>query len=725
MKTSKLGRVTIPTNIDIIPETVEIIKKWGGDAVRDSEGTSFPKELRNINTTIYATYYTTRKDNEWAKKNADEIQQCYILTKFYTATDEHLTIDLINGLSSQMIKINDYDDIDRWWEVIDRTDNKVISPNNWKYIAETQSVEIGGAIPFHEYTVSFLAYLIWDPVYMYNTMVNNWKDSEPQLTFDVRQPKTRVFSLERLRKHLEAHQQIDVVRFTTFFHHFTLIFDKLRREKYVDWYGYSASVSPYILKQFEKEVGYTFRPEYIIDQGYYNNQYRNPSKEYLDFIAFQQREVVNLAKEMVDIVHEYGKQAMMFLGDYWIGTEPYGNYFKSIGLDAVVGSVGNGSTLRLITDIEGVKYTEGRLLPYFFPDTFYDGNKPNIEARENWLTARRAILRKPLDRIGYGGYLKLAMQFPKFIDEVERICNEFREICDNIENTKPYTVCNIAILNSWGKLRSWGSHMVRHATYSKENYSYAGIVEILAGSPFDVTFISFDDVLNNPDILDKFEVIFNIGSAYTAHSGGQYWKQEKILTTIRKYIANGGGFIGVGQPSYFEYNGHLLQLSNSLGVEQENGYTLGYNKNNWEETDHFITDEIKDKIDFGHGRYSTYALESTNVLIQKEKDVLLSTNEYEDGRCVYISGLPYSSENARLLYKSILWCSHKEDMLFNWFSTNPHIEVNVYPDRNTFSVSNNTNRTQNTTIYKERNRRFECHLKPAEICWFHMNELFF
>lgn len=51
----------------------------------------------------------------------------------------------------------------------------------------------------------------------------------------------------------------------------------------MDWYGYSASVSPYILNQFEQEVGYKFRPEYIIDQGYYNNQYRVPSKEFRDF----------------------------------------------------------------------------------------------------------------------------------------------------------------------------------------------------------------------------------------------------------------------------------------------------------------------------------------------------------------------------------------------------------------------------------------------------------
>lgn len=53
------------------------------------------------------------------------------------------------------------------------------------------------------------------------------------------------------------------------------------------------------------------------------------------------------------------------LGDHWIGTEPFMEEFATIGLDAVVGSVGNGSTLRLISDIEGVKYTEGRFLPYF------------------------------------------------------------------------------------------------------------------------------------------------------------------------------------------------------------------------------------------------------------------------------------------------------------------------------------------------------------------------
>ena len=353
----------------------------------------------------------------------------------------------------------------------------------WQYDKEAEAVVIPAPEAFHEYTVSFLAYLIWDPVHMYNAVVNGWTDVEHQIPFDVRQPKTHQYTLERLRRFLESHPYVDVVRFTTFFHLFTLVFDELRREKYVDWYGYSASVSPYILERFEKEAGYPFRPEYIIDQGYHNNQYRVPSKEYNDFMAFQQREVNALVREMTDIVHEYGKEAMMFLGDHWIGTEPFGDVFASSGVDAIVGSVGNGSTLRLISDIPGVKYTEGRFLPYFFPDTFHEGGDPVREAKENWVTARRAILRKPIDRIGYGGYLKLACDFPEFLTYVESVCNEFRELYDNIKGTTPYCVKRVGVLNCWGKVRSWGCHMVHHALYQKQNYSYAGVIEALSGAP--------------------------------------------------------------------------------------------------------------------------------------------------------------------------------------------------------------------------------------------------
>ena len=711
------GLVTIPTDVDVVSGTLELMERWGADALRDCDGTDFPKELQNVDAKIYSTYYTTRKDNDWARQNPDEIQQMYLMTPFYTAEGTSLEIPLMKGLYPDMLTPNTRDDIRRWWEVIDRTTGEVVSPDHWS-CCEDRGIVTVETTPFHEYTVSFLAYIMWDPVHMYNAVTNSWKGVEHQITFDVRQPKTHAFTMKRLRRFIEEHPYVNVLRFTTFFHQFTLVFDELAREKYVDWYGYSASVSPYILEQFEREAGYPFRPEYIIDQGYYNNQYRIPSREYQDFQAFQRREVAKIVREMVDITHEYGKEAMMFLGDHWIGTEPFMEEFQTLGLDAVVGSVGNGSTLRLISDIPGVRYTEGRLLPYFFPDVFCEGQDPVREAKYNWVTARRAILRKPIDRIGYGGYLKLAMQFPDFLDYVEQVCNEFRELYRNVKGTVPYCLKKVAVLNCWGKMRAWGCHMVHHALYQKQNYSYAGVIEALSGAPFDVVFLSFQDLLDQPEILNDIDVIINVGDADTAHTGGEWWIHPQIQETIRRFVYQGGGIIGVGEPSGHQYQGHFFQLANIFGVEQEHGFTLGYDKYNWEEHSHFILDDVASEMDFGEGKKNIFALEQTQVLVQRDREVQMAVNTFGKGRAVYISGLPYSFENSRVLHRAILWSSSSEDALLHWFSSNYNVDVHAYPENGKYCVVNNTDALQETVIYRGDGNSFEKTMQPNEIIWY-------
>ncbi len=718
MQMNNKGRVTIPTDVDVVPQTIELVEKWGADAIRDCDGTDYPAELRNVDAKVYATYYTTRKDNDWANAHPEEVQQMYIMTGFHNAVDTTLSIHLMDHLYPDMLKVNARDDIKRWWEVIDRTTGQVVPTADWDYEEATGDVTVRNTTPFHDYTVSFLAYIMWDPVHMYNAVTNGWDISKRQITFDVRQPLTREFTMKRLRKFIEDNPHVDVLRFTTFFHQFTLIFDELAREKFVDWYGYSASVSPYILEQFEQEVGYKFRPEFIIDQGYMNNQYRIPSKEFKDFQTFQRREVAKLAREMVDITHEMGKEAMMFLGDHWIGTEPFMDEFKTIGLDAVVGSVGNGSTLRLISDIEGVKYTEGRFLPYFFPDTFHEGGDPVKEAKVNWVTARRAILRSPIDRIGYGGYLKLALEFPEFIDYVESVCNEFRTLYDNIKGTTPHCVKTVAVLNCWGKMRKWGNHMVHHALYQKQNYSYAGIVEALSGAPFDVKFLSFDDIKADPAVLDGIDVIINVGDGDTAHGGGYYWKDTQVLTAIKQFIHNGGGFIGVGEPSAHQWEGRYFQLANVMGVEMERGFNLNNDKYNWDEHDHFILADCTKDVDFGEGKKNIFALEGTTILKQKEKEVQMAVNSFGSGRTVYISGLPYSFENSRILYRSIIWASHDEENLHKWYSSNFNVEVHAYVKNGKFCVVNNTYEPQQTTVYKGDGSSFELALDANEILWY-------
>ena len=76
------GRLTLPTDADIVDETIRLKNLLGADALRDCDGTEMPEALLSEPVKKYATYYTTRKDNKWAKENPDEIFQ-RVLPNFY------------------------------------------------------------------------------------------------------------------------------------------------------------------------------------------------------------------------------------------------------------------------------------------------------------------------------------------------------------------------------------------------------------------------------------------------------------------------------------------------------------------------------------------------------------------------------------------------------------------------------------------------------------------
>ena len=48
------GRVTIPTDVDVVDETLTLLKRWGADAIRDCDGTDYPKELRDVGAKVYS-----------------------------------------------------------------------------------------------------------------------------------------------------------------------------------------------------------------------------------------------------------------------------------------------------------------------------------------------------------------------------------------------------------------------------------------------------------------------------------------------------------------------------------------------------------------------------------------------------------------------------------------------------------------------------------------------
>ena len=72
-------------------------------------------------------------------------------------------------------------------------------------------------------------------------------------------------------------------------------------------------------------------------------------------------------------------------------------------------------------------------------------------------------------------------------------------------------------------------------------------------------FISFDDIKQNPALLDSVDVLLNVGDGDTAHTGGSVWEDPDIAAAVRGFVYNGGGFIGVGEPSGHQYQGRYLQ----------------------------------------------------------------------------------------------------------------------------------------------------------------------
>ena len=96
----------------------------------------------------------------------------------------------------------------------------------------------------------------------------------------------------------------------------------------------------------------------------------------------------------------------------------------------------------------------------------------------------------------------------------------------------------------------------------------------------------------------------------------------------------------------------------------------------------------------------------------------LAVNEFGKGRAVYISGLPYSFENSRLLYRAILWSTGEEENINKWFSTNYNVEVHAYIKNGKYCVVNNTYEPQSTTVYKGDGTGFDLDLEANQIIWY-------
>ncbi len=689
------GGFTLPGESGYEELTLQMAEKWGADVIRDSDGTELSPEIINAGYGIYSTICIIRDHNEWAKQNQDKLQQTFLMTEPVVAAGETLTIELMKDFFDEQFKINESDESKEFWQVFDRTSNCEVK--DWTY--SDGSVTINNVIPFHKYTVNFLAYRIWEEISMYNHTTNNW-DKEHLMQIDPIYPETQEYMLDWMKNWCETHPATTVVRFTSMFYNFVWIWgsNERNRQLFSDWASYDFTVSPKMLKAFEKEKGYALTSEDFINKGNLNATHMTCSDKKLDYMDFVNKFVVEFGKKLVDLVHSYGKKAYVFYDDSWVGVEPWGKRFKEFGFDGLIKCVFNGFEARLCAGVDAVETHEIRLHPYLFPvglggaPTFMEGGNPTREAQGYWKNVRRALLRDKIDRIGLGGYLSLTLPFPDFNDYIEKIADEFREIRELHTAGKPYVKKpRVAVITFWGKLRSWtcSGHYHEHPEVDLIN-----VIEALSGMPLDVDFICFDELKEKG--LSDYDVVINAGFAGSAWSGGERWQDDEVVAAMTEWVYNGGVFLGVNEPSACPGYDKTFRMSHVLGVDENTGARICHGVYEFEAEG---SDAICEGTELKAKDNIYIADAETRVLAADGKNPVITVRDFGKGKGIYMSSFKHGEINNRTLLNLILSACGDNDG--EYLTDNPYTECCYYPEGKVLVVINNSDAEQTTSVKTE------------------------
>lgn len=692
------GGFTLPGESGYEKLTLKMAEKWGADVIRDSDGTVLSDEILNAGYGIYSTICIIRDHNEWAKKNMDKLQQTFLMTQPIVADSDTLTVEIMKDFFAEQFLINESDDSLKYWQVYDRTTDTPVGREHWSYA--DGKVTIKGITPWHKYTVSFMAYRIWEEISMYNHTTNNWT-KEHLMQIDPRHEATREYMLSWMRNWCETHPDTTVVRFTSMFYNFVWIWGSSARNRnlFSDWGSYDFTVSPLALDEFAKKYGYSLTAEDFINQGKLHVTHMVGTKQKADWMEFVNDFVIWFGKQLVDIVHEYGKKAYVFYDDSWVGIEPYNGRFKEFGFDGLIKCVFSGYEARLCSGVD-VPTHELRLHPYLFPvglggaPTFMEGGNPTLDAKKYWNSVRRALLRQPVDRIGLGGYLHLVEPFPDFCDYIEKVSDEFRTVKSFHAQGAPLSIkTKVAVLHSWGKLRSWTLSGHFHETYMND---LIHINESLSGLPVDVSFISFEDV--KAGALKDVDVVINAGYAGSAWSGGDNWKDEEVVSKLTEWVYNGGTFIGVDEPSAVAGYDTYFRMAHVLGIDEDTGARICHGK--WQ-YDVSPVDGLMPEGSSIRGRSGLYLTDGkARVVAEADGAPAMTINDFGKGKGIYMSHYNISLENTRMLFNTILFAGG-EALDGEYITDNPYTECAYYPASNMLVIINNSGKTQTASVKTE------------------------
>nr|WP_261769620.1 1,3-beta-galactosyl-N-acetylhexosamine phosphorylase [Paenibacillus xylanexedens] len=704
---STKGSFTLPGESGYEALTLELAERWGADVIRDSDGTKLSGEIIQAGYGIYSTICIIRDHNEWASRNQDKLQQCFLITQPKVAVQDYISIYLMEDFFAEQFKVNDSKEALKYWQVYDRTTGQEVPRTQWNYERESGNVVITGITPWHKYTVSFMVYRIWEEISMYNHTTNNW-DKEHLMQIDPIYADTQTYLLDWMEKWCLAHPETTVVRFTSLFYNFAWIWGSEERNRHLfsDWGSYDFTVSSRGLDLFAEKYGYALTAEDFVNGGKYQVSHMPAGQRKLDWMAFINDFVIDFGRKLIDIVHRHGKLAYVFYDDSWVGMEPYNDRFEEFGFDGMIKCVFSGYEARMCSGVKAETH-EIRLHPYLFPvglgglPTFKEGGNPTLDAKNYWINIRRALLREKIDRIGLGGYLHLVEPYPDFVEYIEKVADEFREIKALHQAGKPAQLqTRVAVLHSWGQLRSWTLSGHFHETYM---HDLIHVNEALAGLPVDVRFIDFEDIRQG--VLNEVDVVINAGRAGSAWSGGEHWNETACVDQLTRWVHEGGTFIGINQPSAVGGYDTFFRMAHVLGVDEDTGARVVHGKWAYEVQDRH---ELVPEGATVKGKPQRYLTDGTaEVVLETEGNIALSVHAFGKGKGIYLSSFEFNWANARLLLNLIRFAGNEQHNT-KYITDNVYTECAYYPESGKLVVINNSDQAQTTTIDTEQGmQRFD------------------
>ncbi len=703
------GNFTLPGESGYEKLTLELAERWGADVIRDSDGTRLSDEILQAGYGIYSTICPIREHNAWIRQNPASRQQTFLCTQPKVAEGDRLSLRVMEDFFDQQFEVNDGPEAMRYWQVYDRTSGVEVQSDRWVWDAKGQTVQIE-ATPWHQYTVSFLAWRIWEEISMYNHVTNSWA-KEHLMQLNPYFPEAQAYLEGWLKAWCKAHPATTVVRFTSLYYNFAWIWGSSQRNRHLfsDWASYDFTVCPAALDAFEKEYGYALQAEDFVRQGKYNATHRVPGSQKRDWMAFIGGFVRKASRALVDIVHEAGKQAYVFYDDSWVGLEPYNGHFKEFDFDGLIKCVFSGFEVRLCSGVP-VKTHEIRFHPYLFPvglggaPTFAPGGHPGRDALEYWVNVRRALLRVPIERAGLGGYLHLVQEYPDFVEAVDTIMEEFRAIGGLHGQGAPHSVKpTLGILTAWGDLRRWTLSGHFHETY---RHVLIHLLESLAGSAFEVKFLSFEDITKG--IPEGLGVIMNAGNAGEAWSGGTLWNDDQVVDTLTQWVHGGGIFLGVGEPSAAAGHHTRLRMAHVLGVDIDHGEYDCHGKWTFDVSD--PNGLIPDGVEFTE-RAGIRLTDGTAAVLAKAGEVpAVTLHAFGKGQGIYLSDFAFSDAYTRLLQNLLLFCAYGKTQQ-DGITENMHTECAVYPAAGQVAFVNRSTEPQKAACTWQ-GKRYEMALEP-------------